>query len=616
MRLIRKVLALLTPRQRRALVGVGAAMVATGLLQLAGVGSILPFVELLAHPEAIQQRPFLHQLYTTLGFSTPRAFVFWFGVAVLALLVLGNGFIILTRWLIASLGWRLQWQLSKELLRRYLAAPYVFHLGRNSADYGKNILEETQQFSNGLLQPLLNLAAAGVTVLCLVGLMVAVNPLLAVVVAGIFGLAYLGIYFTLRRKLLQLGRRRVAANTERFKAVQQALGSVKEVKVLGREAHFLHAYERSASSFARAMVLQQVLNQVPRYGVEALAFGSVMLLVLYVMQARGSLADVVPLLSTYALAGYRLLPAFQQGYQAVSAIRFNQAAAEALHRDFTRAGQSDVASAQAAEPVAKLPFAHDIRLQGVSFWYPAAKEAALKEVSLTIPKQGFVGLVGATGAGKSTVADVLMGVLAPTAGALLVDDTPVAAHNRRQWQANLGFVPQEIYLTDDTIAANIAFGIPHAQRDAAAVEAAARNANIHDFIVSELANGYDTLVGERGVRLSGGQRQRIGIARALYHDPAVLVLDEPTSALDGATEAAVHQAILKRAKAKTVVLIAHRLDTVRDCDCVFLMQGGRLLAADSYDALLAQSDAFRALVDGTRARRGRHGADEPRVEHG
>ena len=411
----RKILDLFDGHERRRLAGVLAAVVAMGLLQVAGVGSVIPFVSLLADRSLAERNPALAWLYDTLGFTSTDAFLIFVGVGVLILLVAGNAFVMFSLWLITRFAWDNQRRLSNRLLAGYLAQPYEAFLDRNSADIGKNILMESQQFTLGVLLPAMYVVAFGITVLFLGGALLLLEPRLAVLVAGVFGLAYLAVYRFVRRPLTRIGARRLAANTERFKAVDQAFGTIKEVKVLGREADFVDQYRPAARTFSSGMAAQQVLGQVPRYAIEALAFGFVMGLFLYLLSTRGSVQNVLPLAGAFALAGYRMLPALQQVYQGVSALRFNQAVLETIHRDLITHGTPP--DDLPARP-APLPFARELRLEGITYTYPQAEAPALRGVSLAIARNTFVALVGATGSGKTTLADVILGLLVPQSGAM------------------------------------------------------------------------------------------------------------------------------------------------------------------------------------------------------
>jgi len=314
----------------------------------------------------------------------------------------------------------------------------------------------------------------------------------------------------------------------------------------------------------------------------------------------GDLPAILPVMALYAFAGSRLLPALQAVYKALSALRFGKPALDTLYLEFTEVGFGTASHGDAPAPVRSGKFALEDRLEfsNVSYIFPNAEAPALKDISVTIKARTTVALVGSTGAGKTTLADVILGLLPPSSGDVRVDGVSLTAENIPSWQCNIGYVPQHIFLADDTVAGNIAFGVPIEEIDHSAVERAARIAEVHDFIVSRMAEGYQTFVGERGIRLSGGQRQRIGIARALYHDPDVLVLDEATSALDNLTERAVMDAVHNLGHRKTIIIIAHRTSTVRECDRIFMLQHGSLTGEGTYDEMLESNEQFRRLVTG------------------
>ena len=346
---------------------------------------------------------------------------------------------------------------------------------------------------------------------------------------------------------------------------------------------------------------------VPRFALEALTVGTLLSLILVLLLRNGgSISEIVPVLGVIAFSTMRLLSALQQIYHGLTSMRGASAILDQIVADFTSA---PTPVAVPNEPRPPLRLDHSLALSNVSFAYVTASGAAIRDLDLVIPAGTTVGIVGGTGAGKTTLVDLILGLLVPTAGEILVDGTTLVRENLRDWQSTLGYVPQSIFLTDDTIAANIAFGIPREEIDMAAVERAARTAALHDFVTTDLAAGYQTIVGERGVRLSGGQRQRIGIARALYRDPSLLIMDEATSALDNITERVVMEAVQRVRSEKTIILIAHRLSTVKTCDVIFLMEHGKLVAQGTYDALLAGNDAFRRMVAGE-ARQPRPGNGE------
>lgn len=471
--------------------------------------------------------------------------------------------------------------------------PYSWFLNRHSADLGKTILSEVAAVVGGGLTPLMNLMAQSAVALALLILLIIVDPLLAFSVGVLLGVSYAGIFAVMSGWLKRLGQARIKTNKERFTAVIEAFGAAKEVKVGGLEQVYIQRFAKPAEIYAKGQATAQVIAQLPRYALEAIAFGGMLLVILYIMAQSGSFASALPIIVLYAFAGYRLMPALQQIYEAITKLRFAGLALDAMHRDLS---SLQAAEAQQSPPNA-LPLTQAITMNHVSYRYPNAPQPALKGIDLTIPAHSTVGFVGATGSGKTTTVDVILGLLEPHEGSLSVDGQPITACNRRQWQRTIGYVPQHIYLADDSVAANIAFGGNAEDINQQAVERAAKIANLHEFVVKDLPQGYATTVGERGVRLSGGQRQRIGIARALYRNPQVLILDEATSALDNLTEQAVMEAINNLGHDITIILIAHRLSTVRQCDQIYLLERGEVKASGTYDKLTKNNIQFKLMAD-------------------
>jgi ABC-type multidrug transport system fused ATPase/permease subunit len=484
-------------------------------------------------------------------------------------------------------------------LRDYLLRPYSWFLNRHSADLGKTVLSEVEQVINQVLVPVTQLVAQVVVSFCLIVLLFLVEPVVALSATLLLGGGYTGIYLFLRKYLSRIGADRVQANKERFQIAQEALGGIKEVKAAGLEWGYLKSFLKPAYRFARHQAGNTIAGKTPRFVLDAFAFGGILLVIMILLSTRGgNLDQVLPTLGVFAFAGIRLLPAMQEAYLNAAKLRFGKAALDSLYDDMSLSindtPSTDFFSAPGKE--VPLPLQNQLDLKNIYFTYPEAKHPSIKALNLRIEANTTVGLAGATGAGKTTVVDLIMGLLVPDQGEILVDSIPIASENVRSWQRSLGYVPQHIFLSDDTVAANIAFGVPQAKIDMSAVERAAKIAELHDFVLNDLENAYQSTIGERGVRLSGGQRQRIGIARALYHDPDVLILDEATSALDNLTEKAVMDAVHNLSRQKTVILIAHRLSTVRSCDCIFMLENGQIAAQGSYFELLQKSHKFRRMA--------------------
>lgn len=589
---ITKIYELLTPDER---VRAGLLLVMiliTAFLDMVSVASIMPFMAVLMNPEVVESNRWLALAYSRSGFVDHRDFLFFLGLFVAAALIVSIVFKALMQWALFHFSGMCAHSLACRLLKGYLSLPYTCFLNRNSADLGKSILSETGHVVGGILNPLMQLLAQGTVALFLIFLLVWADTVLAITVALVLGGTYSLVYLAIRHYLTGIGADRVMANRERFQVIQEALGGIKEVKIFGREKSFFSRFVQPSFRFAKHQVNNQIAGLMPRYVLEIVAFGGILLMALYLFKTHGDVNHVLPLLALYAFAGYRLLPALQQLYQHAVKIRFSQPALESLSRDINEYQHIE----DEGQDAARLIPDKAIILKNITFRYPSAPAPALKSMNLEIPVRTAVGLVGSTGSGKTTSVDIILGLLRPETGGLLVDDTPIAPDNVRAWQRSLGYVPQQIYLADDTVAANIAFGIPPEEIDQAAVERAARIAALHQFVTNELPNGYQTMVGERGVRISGGQRQRIGIARALYHDPAVLIFDEATSALDNLTEKAVMSAINNLRRAKTIIIVAHRLTTVQHCDLIVLLEQGEIKASGTYEELLEKNERFREMV--------------------
>jgi ATP-binding cassette, subfamily B, bacterial PglK len=395
------------------------------------------------------------------------------------------------------------------------------------------------------------------------------------------------------KKLERLGNERLEANSQRFKLAGEAFGGIKELKVLGRESFFTDHYAIHAKKVAETVTVQQTISQVPRFVIEALSFGGILVILLYFLMYKGDVISTLPIIALYAFAGYRLLPALQSIFSSITMLRFNLPVVDDLKANFL--GASEFTIEKYFPITSNIPFNEEIRLENVSFFYNDDAAPVIHNMNLSIKKNTNIGIVGKTGSGKTTTVDIILGLLEPQEGVLKVDKVTITNFNVAQWQKNIGYVPQNIFLTDDTIAANIAYGIPHESIDMNLVEQAAKIANIHNFILEDLPFGYHTHVGERGIRLSGGQRQRIGIARALYHDPAVLIMDEATSSLDGVTEEAIIQAIRNLSGNKTIITIAHRLTTLRECDVIYFLEEGKIVESGSFSDLSKNSSRFQNI---------------------
>jgi ATP-binding cassette subfamily C protein len=594
-----KTLSLFSRSERRQLPWLLIASIVMAFLEVIGIASVMPFLALVANPNSLQTNSFLRRTYEIGGFSSARHFMFFAGASVLGLLIVTNGFTAFTTWMLYRFSWLRNHSLSCRLLRKYLFEDYSFFLMKNSTDLSANILSEIAQVTNGILVPGITMIAKAIVAAAIIGLLVCVNPLVAALLSLLLGGAYTLVYILFRKRLTIGGECRLKMNAARYKIASEAFGGIKDIKLLGKEEAFLQRYTGPSREYALSQASGNSFATLPRYVMETVAFGGILVIALALLVTGGNIQGILPLMGLYALAGYRLMPALQQVFSGVATVRYSLAALDILHEELRGASEAP-AEGLGIEASLRLDLEHTIELRNIRFAYLPERAPLFRDLTLTIEANTTIGFAGTTGSGKTTLVDIIMGLLKPNGGELDVDGRPITSTNVRSWQRSIGYVPQQIYLCDDTIARNIALGLPAEEVDMDAVMHAAGVANLHDFITGELPHGYDTMVGERGVRLSGGQRQRIGIARALYHDPSLLVLDEATSALDNVTENVVMDALQCLANKKTVIMIAHRISTLRECDVIYLMKNGEIVAQGTYANLMHTDANFRELAHPSR----------------
>ena len=594
-----RLLRLLPPAERRAAFWLFLAMLLAAVLETLGVASIMPFMAVVMDPEMIQGLGPLRDVLSWLGVLSNRDTVVAIGIAVFVILVLSNMAAALSLWMQHRYLARVQHALSDELFGGFLAQPYGFHVMRDAASLSNTVFSHVNGAITQALAPLLLGLARVFVVLSLVSLLVAKDPMIALEALGLFGVAYALVYGALRGRQTNLGTTLAEAAEDRYRVVLEALGAIKELLVLGRSQESRTRFNAASMRYFRSSSLNSAISVLPRYLLESVTFGGIVLVTISLVLSGGGLAQTIPTLALYAFAGYRMMPALQQIYASAVALRFSGAAVDALERDLVEC-RAALAQVPRSSSVPSLPRDGMLSVRNVTFSYPSADRPALQEVSLEIQPRQTVGVVGRTGSGKTTLADLLLGLYEPASGTVEYAGQPLTRGAIASWRRQVGYVPQGVFLANASIAENIAIGLPAVERDFAKVRRAAQLAQADEFI-SALPEGYETDVGERGVRLSGGQRQRLGIARALYHDPSFLVFDEATSALDGMTEEAVMSALRSLSGSRTIFLIAHRLRTVESCDRIFVMDGGRLVATGTYAELERDSAAFRRLLGPDRA---------------
>jgi len=590
--------AILSTREKRASWLVLGVMILGALASALMVGSVMPFLAVMADASLIQETPAMAWAYDFFSFTSAYSFLICLGLASFFTIVMSSLIQIMRAWVSTRFAMMRMHSVSHRLLENYLSQPYAFFLNRHSGEMGPRVLAESEQIMIRFFRPAAEAIASCLTTLAIVGLLLWVEPVIGMISFSILGGIYCTIYLSTKRIISRVGEDRVNANTARFRHANDSLAGIKDIKLLGREVSYLDRYEHVSIRWARTLIKIDILTQVPQYAMQALALGGIIILCIVMIDpiavdSGKALGDFLPIIGLFAFAGQRLLPELSKFYQSMGLIQSGSAVVAALYEDLVvRKSVLKISRA----PIEGLGLRQLIQLDGVSYNYPNSQNSGVRDVTVSIRAGEKIGIVGGTGAGKTTLVDIILGLLEPDCGHLLVDGTKIISKNLRMWMQSVGYVPQDIFLTDESIAENIALGVPLEDIDYDRVHSAARTARISHFILDELPQGYQTYVGERGVRLSGGQRQRIGIARALYNDANLIVFDEATSALDNLTEAEVMEAIDALPGDKTVLMIAHRLTTVRQCDRIVVLENGRIVGCDNWNNLMKKNTAFQRIA--------------------
>jgi ABC-type multidrug transport system fused ATPase/permease subunit len=556
-------------RQRQILILLAGSLVGA-TTEFAIFGALIPFLTVLADPSslpALEAGGFAGRALDALAELTgTRSPIVPLGALLITLVLVATAFRLVLIWATTKFSEMLGHELSVRLYRTTLHRPYAFHVSKNTSEIIAGV-QKAQMLVSGVLTPALDFVVATALALGIIGALLWVDWIVAISAALLFGTIYLTVSRISRRRVLRNSRIRALMANERIRALQEGLGGIRDTILDASQALHVRRFSDYDRDFRAPEIENKLWGQVPRYVVEALGMGVIIVLTLLVSSRSGGVGAALPVLGAVALGAQRLLPLFQRIYQAWSATMASRGNIEDV---IALIEGSDEPSPTALARPEDLPFTRELRLEGLGFRYAPEAPWVFRDFDLTIARGARIGFAGQTGCGKSTLLDVVMGLLTPVEGQMSVDEVRITRDNVQAWRAHIAHVPQAIFLADASIAENIAFGIPPHQVDRERLEDAARRARIHDFITG-LDHGYDTEVGERGVRLSGGQRQRIGIARALYRRADVLVLDEATSALDDETEASVMEGIEAVGSDVTVLIVAHRLSTLDNCDRVIRM---------------------------------------------
>jgi len=564
-----------------------------GLLEVVGVASILPFMQLMAEPDAIQKSRWLNAIYQFFQFENPRQMLIYSGISIITLIGVTNLFTIFTTWLRYKFSWEIAHQLSVRLLRTYIHKPYNFYLDNNSSKINTYIISEVGSLTGGVIIPIIEIFSRLFMSIVILSMLVFVDPKVAMVMFGGLGGSYLVIYLSQKNYLKRIGVLRIKMNLLRYQSLQELMQGIKTVMVYNKREFFYNRYHQASWEFSNIQPKYNLLLAIPRSVLEFLAFGSILGVTVYLYTNSGNIQSAIPRLSLYAVAGYRLLPAMQKIFTALAKLRHNYPIVNKLHNDLRRSH----ADYKMAKTVRALPFNDRILLNNIGFKYETSPRPIIDQLNIELKKGETIAFIGSTGSGKTTLVDIIVGLLYPTQGQIIVDDTPLNAANIKEWQKDISYVPQEVFLFDDSVASNITLGVKKAEVDKKQLERATQLADIYDFISEQLPEGFATKIGEKGVRLSGGQRQRLGLARALYKAPSVLILDEATSALDSITEKSIIESLQNLPQDLTTIIIAHRLSTVKHADCIYILDEGKIIAKGTYDSLIDSNKSFQTMVN-------------------
>lgn len=572
MGLLKKINFILNRKQKINLIILFFVILLGTLMELAGVSIILPFVQAIVEPDALMQKSYVIKICELLNIKEMNQLLIGLSFVLIGIYVFKNIYLCLMNNLIYRFIYNNQRRLANKMFNCYMSQPYVFHLSRNSSEMIRNIVGDSAMFFSAVLAFLQLLTEISVCLVLVLFLLFFVDKSVTIGISLIL-LIFVVLYVKLIKvKIQEMGETTRECQKNMTKWIQQGFGGIKEVKILGREQFFIKQYDQTYRIFAGANRSYVVYSYLPKPMMETFCIGGMMLVIILKLYRGVDLSYFAPMMSVFAIAAFRMMPSAGRIAQYINNIAYNRPAVDAVYNSLRDIEKLTDDGSQTKQGSAEFEFTEAINIQNLSFRYPNVESNVLENVSMRIPKNHSVAFVGPSGAGKTTLADIILGVLEPGSGAVLADDVNVH-ENLYGWNKHLGYIPQAIYLTDDTIRNNVAFGIEPEEIDDERVWNALEGAQLKSF-VEGLEKGLNTIAGERGARLSGGQRQRIGIARALYRDPDVLVLDEATSALDTDTETAVMEAIENLSGKKTIIIIAHRLTTIRNCDMVYEINNG------------------------------------------
>lgn len=584
----------LTKKQKKTLFRLQFLVILMALSEVIGIGVFGPFLALAGNFNLVNEEGMLRDIYIWTELQNPADFIFYVGASVLIIISIST---LISTFAIRALlhfAQRLGAEISSSLYDYYMQQPWLFHSNSNSSRLMNNVTTECNRITAGIIYPVMIMNAKIVVGIAIVILLLIIDPLITCLGFAIFGFIYMLIFSAVKFRLATNGRVISKTMQTRFKLMNEGFDGIKDTLVLGRSSIFRTRFSEESFALGRALGSNVTMNEVPKYWVELIAFGAMISLILYLLAFNnGDLTAILPKLGVFAMASYKLLPAFQQVYGNLTYVKGSASALDNVKEDLKNWKHLSNENLISNE-LPKVSFTK-LSLNNISFKYPSKNDLALMNISIDIEKNSAYGFVGKSGSGKSTLADIILGLISPNSGTVYLDDKKFELYGSRSWQKAIGYVPQSIFLADASIEENIAFGIPENEINNDNLQNSILLSNLNDLI-EEMPLGIKTVVGEKGLQLSGGQRQRIAIARALYHDPEILIFDEATSALDGLNEKNIMDSIYNLSKQKTIILIAHRLNTVKRCKHIFLFDKGKIIDSGGFEEMKEKNKQFKDMT--------------------
>ena len=568
----KKLFSLFNRRQKTNTLIMLGLIVLGGIAETVGIGIILPFTTILLDPDAAASFPILQNIMQIPWIGGHRRFIVFMCVGLVLVFVLKSIYMFILIYVQNRFTFNRQIDLSKSLFKSYLGKPYEYFFNKNTAELQRNVNRLVEQIVQGVVIMGLQALTEGIIVFFILILLLIVDPISTLSIALILGSVSAIYYMVLRKKVDASAKRQNYYSAGMIKTVNEGLGSIKDTRILGRENSFLAQYEKFGMGFAKASAFHNLVYLSPRLLIETLAVSGLVIIVVINSMSNPEIAASVPAIALFGMAAMRIMPSLYRILGFITAIRFNMTHLNEIFEDLRQAVSSEDLEQEEAD---KVVLTKSIEIKDMTFKYPGKEKDVLKNVRMTIKKGQTIGIVGMSGAGKTTLIDILLGLLEPDEGEVLIDGKSIYG-NIRGFRKCVGYVPQDIFIVDDTVAANIAFGVPEDEADTNRIWESLEIANLKEYI-SSLEEGLVTNVGENGMRLSGGQKQRLGIARALYHNPEILVFDEATSSLDNESEKIISEAITSIGQTKTMIIIAHRLNTLEKCDIIYEIKDGSII---------------------------------------